>query len=327
MIAGWYERNGSAADVLQVGEMPDPEPGANEVRVKVHAAGINPSDVKGRQGLRKKLAYPRVIPGCDGAGVIDRVGPGVPTTRIGERVWIYEGQFNRAMGTSAGFVALPAALAVRLPDPLTFDQGACLGVPYMTAHRAVFADGPITGATVLVQGGAGAVAHYALQLCKWGGAEVITTVSGPAKAAHAKLAGADHVINYKTESVKERVLEITAGRGVDRVIEMEFGQNFLTDYEVIAPYGTIASYGSQAVPEAHLPYFSVNAKNPLIRLILVYTMPPAAKQQAINDLSAWLRVGKPVFAIAQRFGLASIAAAHEAVESGDKIGQVVLSIA
>ena len=327
MIAGWYERNGPAAEVLQVGEMPDPEPGLNEVRVKVHAAGINPSDVKGRQGLRKKIAFARVIPGCDGAGVIDRIGAGVPAARLGERVWVYEGQFNRAMGTSAGYVVLPTELAVRLPEAMSFEQGACLGVPYLTAHRAVFADGAVTGLTVLVQGGAGGVAHYAIQLCKWAGAQVITTVSGPGKAAHATLAGADHVINYKTESVKERVLAITGGRGVDRVIEMEFGQNVLVDYDVIAPYGTIACYGSQAVPDAQLPYFSLNAKNPLIRLILVYTMPLAAKQQAISDLPGWLQAGKTVFAIAKRFDLASIAAAHETVEGGDKIGQVVLNLA
>jgi NADPH2:quinone reductase len=324
MIAAWYERNGAAAEVLRVGEQPDPQPGPGEVRVALHAAGINPSDVKTRAGLRRKIAFPRVIPGCDGAGVIDRVGAGVPSSRLGERVWVYEGQWNRAMGTSAAHIALPAALAVPLPAALSFEDGACLGVPYMTAHRAVFADGPVSGLTLLVQGGAGVVAHYAIQLAKWGGATVIATVSGDAKAAHARRAGADHVVNYRTEKVAERVRALTAGKGVDRIIEVEFGQNVALDMEMIRLGGVIASYGSNAVAEPVLPYFAMVAKNAVIRMILVYSMPPEAKQQAIRDLEPWSRARAPVFAVAARFPLQEVIAAHQKVESGDKTGHVLL---
>ena len=326
MNAAWYERNGTAAEVLRVGEQPDPQPGPGEVRVALHAAGINPSDVKTRAGLRRKIAFPRVIPGCDGAGVVDRVGAGVPASRIGERVWVYEGQWNRAMGTSAACIALPAALAAPLPAALSFDDGACLGVPYMTAHRTVFADGPVSGLTLLVQGGAGVVAHYAIQLAKWGGATVIATVSGDAKAEHARRAGADHVVNYRTEPVAERVRALTAGQGVDRIVEVELGQNIALDVELIKPGGVIACYGSNAVAEPVLPYFAMVGKNPVLRIILVYSMPSAAKQQAIRDLEPWSRARAPVFAVAARFPLQEIVAAHQKVESGDKIGHVLLSL-
>ena len=324
MIAAWYERNGAAAEVLRVGEQPDPQPAAGEVRVALRAAGINPSDVKTRAGLRRKIAFPLVIPGCDGAGVIDRVGPGVPASRVGERVWVYEGQWNRAMGTSAAYITLPAALAAPLPDALSFEDGACLGVPYMTAHRAVFADGPVSGLVVLVQGGAGVVAHYAIQLAKWGGATVIATVSGDAKADHARRAGADHVVNYRTEPVAERVRALTAGKGVDRIVEVEFGQNVGLDMELIRLGGIIASYGSNAVAEPVLPYFAMVARNAVIRMILVYSMPPEAKQQAIRDLEPWSRARPPVFAVAARYQLQEIVAAHQKVESGDKTGHVLL---
>jgi len=324
MIAAWYERNGAAAEVLRVGEQPDPQPAAGEVRVALQAAGINPSDVKTRAGLRRKIAFPLVIPGCDGAGVIDRVGAGVPASRIGERVWVYEGQWNRALGTSAAYITLPAALAAPLPAALSFEDGACLGVPYMTAHRAVFADGPVSGLTLLVQGGAGVVAHYAIQLAKWGGATVIATVSGDAKAGHARRAGADHVVNYRTEPVAERVRDLTAGKGVDRIVEVEFGQNLRLDAEVIKVGGVIATYGSNAIAEPVFPYFAVTGKNPVIRMVLVYSMPLAAKQHAIRDLEPWSRSRPPVFAVAARFPLQEIVAAHQKVESGDKIGHVLL---
>jgi NADPH2:quinone reductase len=326
MIAGWYERNGAAAEVLQVGELPDPEPGTGEVRIALKTSAVNPSDVKSRLGLRRKIAYPRVIPGCDGAGVIDRVGAGVPEKRIGERVWTFEAQWNRPFGTSAKYVALPEALVSPLPQGLGFEEGACLGVPYLTAHRAVFADGSVTGLTVLVQGGAGVVAHYAIQLAKWGGATAISTVSGEEKAQHARNAGADHIVNYKTEPVKEKMMDLTGGKGVDRIIEVEFGQNIAIDQEIIKAGGVIATYGSNAVVEPKIPYFSMVPKNPLIRMILVYSMPLAAKQHAIRDLEPWARARKPLFAIASRFPLERIVAAHETVEKGRKIGHVLLNM-
>ena len=187
MYAAWYEKNGPAAEVMKVGELPDPEPAAGEVRVRLHASAINPSDVKARAGSRP-IRWPKLIPNSDGAGVIDRIGAGVNTHRVGDRVWVFNGQWDRAHGTSAQFIALPAALAVPLPDSLSWEEGACLGIPVMTAHRCLFADGPITGKTVLVTGGAGVVAHYAIQLAKWAGARVVTTISSDAKAQHARAA-------------------------------------------------------------------------------------------------------------------------------------------
>ena len=182
MRAAWYEKNGGAAEVLRLGEMPDPEPGPGEVRVRVAASGLNPTDVKARAGSRP-MGFPRIIPHQDGAGVIDRVGPGVPASRLGERVWVYIVQWQRPFGTAAEYVCVPAPRAITLPANLTFAEGACLGIPGVTAHRCLFADGPIEGQTVLVTGGAGAVGHYAVQLAKWSGARVITTVSSGEKAA------------------------------------------------------------------------------------------------------------------------------------------------
>lgn len=195
MKAAFYDRNGPADDVLQVGEMPKPIPAAGEVLVRVHASGVNPSDVKSRAGLRAKMAYPRVVPQSDGAGVIEAVGAGIDPARVGERVWIWNGQWQRPLGTAAEYIALPGLQASHLPDNTPFEAGACLGIPAMTAHRCVFADGPVAGQKILVTGGAGAVGHYAVQLARWGGAQVIATASGPEKAAHAKAAGADRVVN------------------------------------------------------------------------------------------------------------------------------------
>ena len=174
MRAAWYEKNGLAAEVMRVGELPDPEPAAGEVRVRLHASAVNPSDVKARGGSRP-IRWPKLIPNSDGAGVIDNVGEGVKR-KVGERVWVFNGQWDRAFGTSAEMIAVPQALAVPLPDHISFEQGACLGIPVMTAHRALFADGPISDKTVLVTGGAGVVGHYAIQLAKWAGARVVTTV-------------------------------------------------------------------------------------------------------------------------------------------------------
>src|SRR5581483_10741756 len=205
MKAAWYERNGPARDVLTVGEMPDPEPGGGEVRIRIHASGINPADWKSRGGPSRPMAFPRVIPHSDGAGVIDRVGPGVPTRRVGERVWIWNGQWKRPFGTAAEFIALPAAQAVPLPEHVSFAEGACLGIPAMTAYHAVALAGLGAGSRVLVSGGAGAVGQYVIQFAKRAGATVLTTISSAEKAAAAREAGADHTIDYKREDVGARV--------------------------------------------------------------------------------------------------------------------------
>jgi NADPH:quinone reductase len=225
MRAAWYERNGPAREVLQVGEMPDPEPGRGEVRVRIHASGVNPSDWKTRAGSRP-MAGPRVIPHSDGAGVLDRVGSGVPDERLGERVWVWNAQWKRPFGTAAEFVVLSEEQAVRLPESVSFEADACLGIPALTAHRAVIIDGSPEDQIVLVAGGAGSVGHYAIQFAKLlGAAQVIATVSSPEKAEHARQAGADAVINYRTEPVAERIMELTTGHGADRIVEVDLAGN------------------------------------------------------------------------------------------------------
>jgi NADPH2:quinone reductase len=325
MLAAWYERNGAARDVLQMGEQPDPLPGKGEVRVRLHASGLNPSDVKARGGSRPVIA-PRVIPNSDGAGTIERVGAGVSRRRIGQRVWVYNGQWQRAPGTSAQYIALPAALAVPLPRKLSYQQGACLGIPVMTAHRCLFADGPIRGTNVLVTGGAGVVGHYAIQLARWAGARVIATVSSEEKVVHARKAGAHAVIDYRSENVGARLRELTRGAGIDRVVDVEFGANLPGYVKALKPDAVVATYASMKVPAPTLPFYELMRLNFTLRMVFVYTMPPAAKARALADIARWISTGRPKFAIAARFPLAEIVRAHELVESGAKTGHVVIDI-
>ena len=209
MRAAFYEANGPAAKVLGLGEVATPEPGAGEVRVRLATSGVNPSDVKSREGRTRKIAFPRVIPHSDGAGVIDRVGSGVAPSRLGERVWTWNGQWKRPFGTAAEYIVLPDALAVRLPDHIGFAEGSCLGIPAMTAVHAVAVAQADSASTILIAGGAGGVGHYAIQFAKARGAVVITTVSSPEKAKLARAAGADHVIDYKREDVGAAVMDLT----------------------------------------------------------------------------------------------------------------------
>jgi NADPH:quinone reductase len=323
MFAAWYEKNGAAADVMKVGDLPDPEPAAGEVRVRLYASAVNPSDVKARAGSRP-IRWPKLIPNSDGAGVIDKVGAGIDARRVGERVWTFNGQWDRAFGTSAQYIALPSALAVPLPAKLSWEEGACLGIPCMTAHRCLFADGPPAGKTVLVTGGAGVVAHYAIQLAKWAGATVVTTISSDAKARHARAAGADFVIDRKREDVVERIRTLVGG--VDRVVDVDFGKNLPATSQVLKPDGVIASYASLGEMEPKFPYRNLFQLNPTLRPVFVYTMSDAAKVQAHADIARWIAGTQPVFAIAERYPLRDVVSAHLAVERGEKIGHVILTI-
>ena len=324
MRAVWYERTGPAAEVLQVGELPTPDPGPDEVLVRIHASGINPSDTKRRAGWRKEgLEYPLIVPHSDGAGIIEAVGEGVDPSRIGERVWLFNAQRGRAFGTCAEYCALPAGQAVPLPPTASFEEGACLGVPAQTAHFAVTADGGLDGRTVLVQGGAGAVGHYAIQWAKRAGARVITTVSSDEKAAHARSAGADHVIDRKRTDVAGAVLDLAPG-GVDRIVEVDLGANMAIDVATIAANGTIASYSSTAVPEPVLPYYPLAYKGVTLRLVQAYILPPAARSRAIDDLGETLRAQALVHALAGCFPLEQTIAAHELAEAPGTIGNVVV---
>ena len=324
MRAAWYERNGPAREVLVVGEMPTPSPGPGEVLVRLAASGVNPSDWKTRAGSRPMVA-PRVIPHSDGAGTIEAVGEGVDRARIGERVWIWNGQWKRPFGTAAEYIALPAAQAVRLPDGTSFEAGACLGIPALTAWRAVQTDGGVADQSVLVAGGAGAVGHYAVQMARLLGArQVIATVSSAAKAEHARQAGADAVINYRRESVPERVGELTGGRGVDRVVEVDLAANAALLPQVVAQDGFCACYGSGRA-EMSLPFGPMILSGTAIRFFIVYELPHAARADGIAQLTSWLEAGRLRHAIGKVLPLAEVAAAQEAVEAGSVIGNVVLA--
>ena len=323
MRAAYYERNGSAREVLQVGDVPTPRPGPGDVRVKLVTSGVNPSDVKSRQGSTRKIAFPRVIPHSDGAGVIDDVGDGVPKSRIGERVWVWNGQWKRAFGTAAEFIVLPAAQAVTLPGNVTFDAGACLGIPAMTAIHAVVLANVAKDTTLLVSGGAGAVSQYVIQFAKTKGAKVITTVSSPEKAKAAREAGADHTVDYKRENVGERVMEITAKHGVDTAIEMDLTTNANLIPKVLRAKGSVIVYGTG--PEAVLPAAFCLVNSIRLQFFLVYELDATERERAIAAINDALKTGTLLNRVAQpAFSLTDIAAAHEAVERGT-IGNVVMT--
>jgi len=326
MRAVWYDENGDAADVLQVGELPTPDPGPGEVRVRLVTSGVNPVDIKRRRGARGQMVEQRTVPHFDGAGLIDAVGEGVAAGRIGERVWVSEAQWQRPLGTAAEFVVVPGNRAVPLPAGTGFAEGACLGIPALTAHRAVFADGPVAGQTILVTGGAGAVGAYAVQFAKLGGARVLATVSGDAKAEIAADAGADYVFNYNVEDVVGRIETLPDGGGVDRVVEVEFGGNLSTSLKILKPNGVIAAYASDAAPEPKVPFYPLAYASATVRFVLVFLMPEAARRQAVADITGWLEKGELRHYIARRLPLEEAAAAHEAMERG-VIGNVVLDIA
>lgn len=326
MRAAYYDANGSAAAVLKVGEVKTPSPGPGEVRIRLATSGVNPSDVKSREGRTRKIAFPRVIPHSDGAGVIDEVGTGVPAGRIGERVWTWNAQWQRAFGTCAEFVTLPTTLAVRLPDHVGFAEGACLGIPAMTAYHAVAVAGVGPGAAVLVAGGAGGVGHYAIQFAKAFGATVVTTVSSAEKADLARAAGADHVIDYKRENVAERVMSITHQRGLDAVVEMDLSANAKLLPGIAQPHTTVVVYGTgNAVAEIPAQFLLVNQV--AIRFIFVYEISPTERAAAIRAITEMMETRRLQHNVAQTYPLADIVAAHEAVERGAALGNVVITLA
>ncbi|MEP7030391.1 MAG: NADPH:quinone reductase [Pseudolabrys sp.] len=324
MLAAFYEKNGSAREVLRVAEIETPKPGPGEVRVKIAASGVNPSDVKSRQGSRK-IAWPQLIPQSDGAGTIDQVGDSVAKSRVGERVWIWNGQWKRPFGTAAEYIVVRADMAVKLPDKVSFAEGACLGIPAMTATHAIVLSNAAKGATLLVAGGAGAVSQYIIQFAKMKGATVITTVSSPEKANVAREAGADHIINYKTENVGERVMELTSKRGVDTVLEMDIAANAKMYPGVLRPKGSVIIYGTGA-GEATIPAGFCLVNSIKLQFFLVYELDATERQNAVTAITAALEQGKLVNRVAQpAFKLADIIAAHEAVERGT-IGNVIVTV-
>jgi len=332
MRAATYARTGPAADVLVVGDQPDPAAGPGEVLVRVRASGINPADVKRRAGWNgMALEHPLVIPHTDGAGEVVDVGQGVDRARIGERVWLWNAQggygtAGRAFGTAAELIAIDAEQAVRLPEALDFAAGACLGVPAMTAFRAVHADGSVEGLTILVNGAAGAVGHCAVQIAVAGGARVIGTAGSERAVRHVLAAGADAAIDRRRDDVAARVMDLTAGQGVDRIVEVDFASNMALDAAVLKPNGTVASYSSSSDPTPVLPYYAFQSKGANLRFIQGFAIPAAARREGEALLSRLAAEGRLSIAIAGTYPLAGIARAHVDVERGGNLGNVVLTI-
>jgi NADPH:quinone reductase len=325
MKAVWYERTGAAPDVLSFGDMPTAVAGPGEVRVRLQASGVNPADVGRRAGSYRAMEFPRVIPNSDGAGVVDQVGDGVTRLRVGQRVWLYNGQRNgRAFGTAAEYIALAEHLVTPLPSDVSYAAGATLGIPCMTAWCCLFGDGPVADQTVLVTGGAGAVGHYAVQLAKWGGARVIATVSSPLKAEQARMAGADLVIDYRNEDVVAKVLAFTDRRGVDRVVDVDFGGNIATTLKLMAMNSTIAVYATNGNRNPTLPMRELMEKCIALRALVLFALPPTLLAAAQADISKWLAAAKRIHTIAAQFALPETAQAHLAVEKGDKLGTVIV---
>ncbi len=324
MRAIWYDRTGPAREVLVVGMLPTPMPARGEVRVRLHASGVNPSDCNRRFGKGYEMEFPRVVPNSDGSGVVDLLGEGVDTSLLGQRVWLYNGQRGRAFGTAAEFIALDAGLVAPLPATISFEQGACLGIPCMTAYHCVFMDGAVEGKTLLVQGGAGAVGHFAVQLATWGGARVIATVDSETKAHHAREGGATDAIDFAREDVVDRVLALTGGEGVDRVIEVDFGANLGIDLRVLRANGAIASYASRGQPAPSVPFYELMRKNITVHTVFLPGTLVASRKAAQYGVGRWLDSSHPRIAISQIFALDSTADAHEAVEGRTKLGTVVV---
>ncbi|MBO6784660.1 MAG: NADPH:quinone reductase [Alphaproteobacteria bacterium] len=327
MRAAFYEKLGKADEVLQVGEQPTPEPGPGEVRVKLEVSGVNPSDWKARlRGRGGGMPFPLIIPHSDGAGVIDAVGDGVDASRVGNRVWLMNGQWQRPFGTAAQYICMESKYVIDLPDGADLAEAACFGIPFLTAHRAVMFDGDVSGQTILVQGGAGAVGHHAIQVAKYNGARVITTVSSDEKADYARSAGADEVVNYRTENVTERILALTDGQGADRIVELNLSANAPTYGQILAPRGTVIIYGTVDTM-ASVPAQDFIVKWANLKWFIVYSISDEQRDEGVTALNAMLADGALETTIAKRFPLDEIVAAHKMVEDAKHIGNVVLDIA
>lgn len=332
MKAIWYEELGPSS-VLKFGEKPRPEPGHGEVLVRIIRSSVNPSATKqrGNWGGDGEMPAPFVIPHNDGSGIIEEVGNGVDEGRVGERIWVYEATLeDRNKGTCAEYCCVPERFAPRLPDNASFETGACLGVPAMTAHRALFADGSIEGKTVLVTGGAGGVGHMAVQLAKWGGARVLATVSSSEQAKVAADCGAEATIDYKKEDVADRVRDLTNGGRLDRVVEVNFAANAQTTAKVLKPYGTVATYASGDDPNLtpKLPFYPMLLNGTQIQMVFVYLMPRTSHDQAIGDINMALSQGALVANISKHyeFSQADVAKAHDDLDAGRFIGKAVIDI-
>lgn len=322
----YYDETGPAREVLVQGQMQVRAPAPGEVLIRVFASGVNPTDVKSRGGAPGRAKeFDRIIPHFDGAGTVDAVGAGVPATLVGQNVWVFCARHERPFGTAAEYLSIDKSLVALLPKGVSFEVGACLGIPAMTAWNAVLGSGPVTGRTVLVTGGAGAVGHCAVQIARRQGAFVIATISSAAKGEEALSAGAHRVVNYRDPDAADQIMALTAGRGVDLMVDVDTTANARLATRVMALGGQISSYGSGSL-DADIPVRDLRQRCVSIRFLTIFRFETAQLQTYAAGINAMLEAGTLQHRIAQRFPLSEIAAAHEAVESGALTGKVVVSI-
>lgn len=327
MRAITYSRFGPASEVLTLQDLPTPSPKTGEVLVRLAASGVNPSDVKARAGGRPGVTeppFPAIVPHSDGAGVIEAVGEGVDVGRVGQRVWIWNGQWQRAFGTAAEYIALPSEQAVTLPENISFHEGAVLGIPGLTATHAVLGGGSVDGQTVLVSGGAGTVGRLAVQVAKASGARVLATARGDEGLSAARSAGADHVFDYSDADLTTHILDATSGALVDRIVEVEFGKNVETNTAIIAECGTIATFGSAKDMTPKLPFYPLMFKAVTIDMVLVYLLRGAARSEAVANLTNLLERDTLDLRISEVLDLKDCAKAHEMIVEGNRTGSVLL---
>lgn len=327
MKAITFDQFGEANDVLKIIDVEMPVAGAGEVLVKIHTSAPNPSDTNKRKGsFPALLEQGYVIPHSDGAGVVEAVGEGADAALIGKRVWIFNAQYGRRFGTGAQYVALGAEYVVELPEETNFAQGACLGIPVMTAHRCIYSDGDVAGKTIVVSGGAGRVGNYAIQFAKASGAKVIATIVEERDREACLEAGADAVVNGMDKDAAQQILAANAGERVDRIVEVQFGANLDLNLNIIALNGVIATYNSTIVREPVIPFFQMMYQCPTIKFVIVYAMPLEARLHAISDITRFLKEGKLNIRVAHEIPMAECAHAHELIEQGEVRGAIVVNI-
>ena len=325
MKAIWYEKQGDASEVLIFGEMDKPVPQNNEVLVKVSFSGLNPSDTKRRSGFRgQKQAFPKIIPHSDGSGIIEAVGSNVNKNRVGERVWLYSAQWQRPFGTAADFVCVPSSLAIALADTTSLEIGATIGIPALTAYAGLFKYSNLNGATILITGGGGSVGNCAIQMAKYAGAHVISSVSGPEKMTAALNAGADNVLRYDTPHFVEEVLDITAGRKLDLIFDVAFGHNIEANLNIIKEHGILSTYASDNKSIAEIPFQKFLQMNLSIYSVFMYLLEDKMMQDAVQFITNWqIDLGIKPF-IAKQYHLSETALAHQDLESGAIIGNIII---
>ena len=325
MKAIWYEKQGDALSVLTYGEIEKPKPAPNEVLVKVHFSGLNPSDTKRRIGFRgQKHAFRRIIPHSDGSGVIEAVGNNVDTKRLGEKVWLYSAQWLRPFGTAANFVSVPSNLAIKLADTTSLEIGATIGIPALTAYAGLFKYGEIKDKIVLITGGAGSVGNCAIQMAKYAGAKVISTVSGDEKKIAALNAGADYVFRYDSEKLVEDILNVTEGRKLDLIFDVAFGVNLEIHLDLIKDHGIISTYASDNKAVAEVPFQKFLLMNLTVYSVFMYLLTDEMMQNALKFIREWQEeLGIKPF-LAKIYNLKETADAHLALESGKTIGNIII---